>query len=676
MSTGKTSFQIPSFEEIKAYHYMPAFDEAVRRHMAEIDAITSNPEAASFENTVVAFDRAGQDLYRVIGVFSNLKEAINDDELQAVAREVFPRLSKHSDNISLNAKLFDRIKTVYNERGNHQYDDEQLAVIEKYYKDFVRGGANLSEPDQATLREINEKLSNLGLTFNEHHMAETNENFRLVIDNADDLAGLPEFVRNSAAATASELGMEGKWVFTLQKPSMIPFLQYADNRNLRKQIFTAYCNRGNNDNEFDNKKIISEIASLEAQKAKLLGFDSYAAYALDNRMAKTPDAAKAFLRKVWTPALKKAESELAEMQAIVDAENGGYKIEAWDWWYVAEKLRKSKYDLNEAELKPYLRLENVRDGMFWLAGQLYGIRFSILPDAPKYHSDNEVFEVTEADGTKLGVLYLDYYPRSGKGSGAWCTSFRDGRYEADGSKTLPLVSIVCNFTKPTGDTPSLLTWDETETLFHEFGHALHSLFSDGKYRRISGDVPLDFVELPSQIMENWVSEPQVLAQFAKHWQTGEVMPNNLIEKLNNSGHFNQGFATVEVVAASLLDLAWYTRPADAPMADAAAFERATLDELGLIRQIEPRYLSTNFGHIFGGGYAAGYYVYLWAEVLDADAFAAFKESGDLFNKDLAAKFRQHCLAKVGAYDAGEQYVKFRGQQPSETALLQKRGLID
>lgn len=669
-----TPFGIPPFEQIKEEHYIPAFERGMEEQVKEIEAIVNQTDEPTFDNTIVKYNFSGELLSKVNSVFSNLIGAINNENYQAIAREIKPKLTAHKDNILLNPKLFNRIKFLYDNRSQNDYNDEQLRVIEKYYNDFVRSGANLNAEEQEQLRELNKQMSLLVLQFNERILAETNDNFRLIIDNEDDLAGLPQFVIDGAAETAKELGMEGKWAFTLQKPSWIPFLQYSEKRDLREKLYRGWFMRGDNDNEFDTKEIITQIAQVQTQRAKLLGFSNYAEFVTSNNMAENQKNVDDFLQKIWTPALKKAKQELAELQAIADKENAGYKLESWDWWYYAEKLRKEKYGLDETELKPYLSLTNVRDGMFWVAEKLYGIKFKQIENAPKYHSDNDAYEVIEADGSHLGVLYLDYHPRSGKDGGAWCTSFRDAHYDINGNRVPAIASVVCNFTKPTADLPSLLTWDETETLFHEFGHALHVLFSDGHYKRTSGDVPLDYVELPSQIMENWAGEPEVIKQYAKHYQTGEAMPDELINKLANSSHFNQGFATVEYVAASILDQRWFSQTVDNPITDARLFEKTEMEKIGLIKEILPRYRSTYYSHIFGGGYSAGYYVYLWAEVLDSDAFAAFKESGDIFNQDLAAKFRKHCLSEVGTYPAMEQYKKFRGQEPSEKPLLQKRGL--
>jgi len=669
----ETPFQVPPFDKIDTSHYIPAFEEGIRQHDEEIAAIISNPAAPDFENTILAFDKSGKLLERVALVFYNLNGAHTSDKLQEIARKISPLMAKHQDDISLNPGLFDRIKAVYENRMNAGLDDQQIRVTEKFFRDFERQGANLPAEDQEKLRTINGELSMLQVKFGENQLAEINKNFKLVIDNEDDLAGLPEGVIAAAKETAAAMGDDGKWVFTLAKPSLIPFLQYASNRQLREQLYRGYFMRGNNNNANDNKQIVADIVRLRAEKARLLGFSNYAAYIIDDNMAKTTEAVDNFLAELFRASLPVAKSDLAEMQKIADAEGSGIKLESWDWWYYAEKLRKQKYDLDENELKPYLKLENVRDGMFDVAGKLYGITFHKLTNLPVYQKDVETFEVKEADGSHLGVLYMDYFPRPEKSGGAWCTGFRSAGQE-NGQKVAPVVSIVCNFTPPAGDTPSLLTWEETTTLFHEFGHALHGLFTEGKYTRTAGNVARDFVELPSQIMENWAGEPEVLRMYAKHYQTGEAIPDALIEKLTNSGHFNQGFVTVEYIAASILDLDFHKLEAPVKLDDVIAFEKAAMDKTGLIPEILPRYRSTYFSHIFDGGYAAGYYVYLWAAVLDSDAFDYFKQSGDIFNPELASAFRKYCLAENGNDEGMVQYRKFRGQDPSLEPLLKKRGL--
>ncbi|WP_010664703.1 M3 family metallopeptidase [Marinilabilia salmonicolor] len=670
----ETPFEAPPFDEIEESHYLPAFKEGVKQAQEEVETIAVNPEAPTFENTILALDESGELLTKVSSVFYPLRSAVSNDSIQSIAREISPLMSQHRDAVMMNMDLFARVKEVYENMDAAGLNDSQKRVVTKYYQDFVRSGANLNPQEQERLKAINTELSSLTLEFGEHLLAETNENFELVIDDESKLAGLPDGVKSAASDAAKAAGYEGKWLFNAQKPSWIPFLTYGENRELREELYRGYFMRGDRNDAYDNKEIIKQIVALRAEKAELLGFENHADYVIDVNMAKEPEAVYDFLHKLWNPALEKSKEELAEMQAIVDAEGGNFDIEPWDWWYFAEKLRKQKYDLDESQMQPYFKLENVRDGMFWVANQLYDITFEKRSDIPVYHQDVEVFEVKESDGSHIGLLYLDYFPRKSKRVGAWCTGFRDAGYNHETSEVVdPLVSIVCNFTKPTGDTPSLLTWDEVNTLFHEFGHGLHGLFTEGKYNRTAGNVPRDFVELPSQIMENWCGEPEVLRQYAKHYETGEVLPDELIEKLQNSSLFNQGFANVEYLAASLLDMDWHTLASKDQVEDVNAFEEASMNEIGLIPEILPRYRSTYFAHIFSGGYSAGYYVYKWAEVLDSDAFNAFKESGDLFNKELAAKFRKHCLQEVGEGEGMEQYKKFRGQEPSIEPLLEKLG---
>jgi len=671
-SSYETPFQVPPFDKIDTTDFMPAFLEGIKQHTAEIEEIVNNNQDPTFENTILALDKSGLLLMRVGKVFYNLNEANTNDQMQAIARELDPLTTKHQDDIYLNEKLFGRIKAVYEKRLVSGLDAQQIRVTEKYYRDFERRGANLPKEKQEQLRKINTELSMLTLTFGENLLAETNKNFKLDIDNKNDLDGLPQEVADAAAETAKAIDMEGKWVFKLSKPSMIPFLQYAKNRDLREKIYRGYFMRGNNGNSNDNNEIVSKIVKLRVEQAQLLGFPSYAAYVIDDNMAKTPANVNDFLMKLWNASLPVAKAEVAEMQKIIDKEEGKFKLESWDWWYYAEKVRKEKYDIDENELKPYFSLSNVRDGMFYVANKLYGITFTKLTDLPVYQKDVETFEVKEADGSHLGILYLDYYPRDGKRGGAWCTDFQPSGWR-DGKKVDPVISMVCNFTKPTADAPSLLSWDETTTLFHEFGHALHGLFTLGKYDRTAGSVPRDYVELPSQVMENWAGEPLVLRAYAKHYKTGEVIPDKLIEKIVKSGLFNQGFETVEYLAASLLDLDYHnlTTPAEVKV---GAFEKHAMDSIGLIKEILPRYRSTYFAHIFSGGYASGYYVYIWAAVLDADAFNAFKESGDIYNQNLAARFRKNCLAESGDDEGMIQYKKFRGQDPAIEPLLKRRGL--
>ena len=670
-----TPFQVPPFDQIKIEHYLPAFEAGIAEQQAEVEAIVNNTETPTFANTILPFDKSGEILDRVSNVFFNLNECLTNDEMVDIAEQVLPLLSKHSDSIMMNPKLFERIDYVYQHRNEMGLDDQQIRVVEKYEQDFVRNGAALPADKQAELSQINEQLSTLSLQFGNNLLKE-NANYKLVIEDEKDLAGLPQTSIDAAAEQAKADGMEGKWVFTLSKPSLIPFLQFADNRNLREQMYKAYYNRGDNNNEYDNKALIKQMLELRLKKAQLFGYENFADYVLAVNMAQDSKTVDKFLINIFNPAQQLAKKELAEMQAIADAENTGTKLEGWDWWYYAEKLRKAKYDFDENYIKPYLTVDNVRNGMFEAANKLYGVTFTQNTNLPVYYSGVETYEVKEANGDFLGILYLDYYPRESKSGGAWCTEFRSSGHDINGKKIYPVVSLVMNFTPASGDTPALLTWDETETMWHEFGHSLHAFFSDGLYDRTCGNVPHDYVEMPSQIMENWVAEPEVIRMYAKHYKTGEVMPDSLIAKIENSALFNQGFMTTELIAASILDMKFHeiTSVEEIQALDVDAFEKQQMDAIGLMPEILPRYRSTNFAHIFNGGYCAGYYAYTWAEVLDKDAFNYFKSSGDLFNPELAASFRKNCLQECGNDEGMVQYRKFRGQDPDYEPYLKARGL--
>ncbi len=672
LSEYTTPFQVPPFGQIKNEHYMPAFEAGIAEQQAEVDAIVNNAETPTFENTILPFDKSGQTLNRVSNVFFNLNECLTNDEMVAIAEQVLPMLSKHSDAIMMNPKLFERIDYVFQHCDEMGLDDQQIRVVKKYHEDFMRHGAGLPADKQAELSQINEQLSTLSLQFGNNLLKE-NAGYKLVIENEADLAGLPQTSIDAAAEQAKTDGMEGKWVFTLSKPSLIPFLQFADNRDLREQMYKAYYNRGDNGNEYDNKQLINEMCKLRVQKAKLFGYDNYADYVLAVNMAQDSKTVDKFLIDIFNPAQQLAKKELAEMQAIAKAEGANIKLEGWDWWYYAEKLRKAKYDFDENYIKPYLTVDNVRNGMFTAANKLYGITFTQNTNLPVYYPGVETYEVKEANGDFLGILYMDYFPRESKSGGAWCTSFRESGHDINGKKIYPVVSLVMNFTPASGDTPALLTWDETETMWHEFGHSLHAFFSDGLYTRTCGNVPHDYVEMPSQIMENWVAEPEVIRMYAKHYKTGEVMPDSLIAKIENSALFNQGFMTTELIAASILDMK-YHELTEVQDLDVDAFEKQQMDAIGLMPEILPRYRSTNFSHIFNGGYSAGYYAYTWAEVLDKDAFNYFKSSGNLFNPELAASFRKNCLQECGNDEGMVQYRKFRGQDPDYEPYLKARGL--
>jgi peptidyl-dipeptidase Dcp len=665
----KTPFQTPPFEEIKDEHFMPAFLEAMAIEKAEVEAIANNKKKPTFKNTIEAMEESGKLHDRISRVFYALNDAETNDQLQDILKKVTPLQAKHSDDINLNKALFARIKQIYEKKESLALTPEQDTLLENYFLRFVRSGANLNDEDKDELRKINEELSNLYVKFQKNHLKETNA-IALVIEKEENLAGLPDEVVQGAAEMAKARGMEGKWVFTLQKPSFIPFLMSSEKRQLREIVFKAYINRCNNNDEFDNKKLIARIAALRVARANLLGYKNHADFVLERNMAKKPEAVYRFLYDLWKPAVKRAMMEIADMQAIIDKEGHDFKLKAWDWWYYSEKVKKEKYALDEAMLRPYFKMENVRKGAFDVAEKLYGIRFVKRTDIQVYHPDVEVFEVLEADGTHLGIFYSDYYPRDGKSSGAWSGTFRS-QSDIEGNFITPLNYNVGNFAKPTADKPSLMSMDEVLTLFHELGHGLNSLFANTVYSG-SRRVPSDFVELPSQIMENWASDPAVLKTYAFHYETGKPIPQEIIDKLEKSKHFNQGFMMVEYLAASFLDMDWHILT-DTSEPDAAELEKASLEKIGLMSEIESRYQSTNFGHIFAsGGYSSGYYSYIWAAVLDADAFQAFKET-DLFNKELAASFRKNVLSK-GSNDTMAQYVKFRGAEPKVDALLKKRGL--
>ena len=667
-----TPFQVPPFDQIKNEHYLPAFEAGMKEQLAEVGAIIGNAETPTFQNTILPFDKSGETLDRVSNVFFNLNECLTNDEMIKIAETVLPLLSKHSDSIMMNPKLFERIDYVYQHRNEMGLDDQQIRVVEKYEQDFVRNGAALPADKQEELSKINEQLSTLSLQFGNNLLKE-NAGYKLIIENETDLAGLPQTSIDAAAEQAKADSIEGKWVFTLSKPSLIPFLQFSERRDLREQMYKAYYNRGDNNNANDNKQLINEMVKLRVQKAKLFGYDNYADYVLAVNMAQDSKTVDKFLIDIFNPAQQLAKKELAEMQAIADAEGANIKLEGWDWWYYAEKLRKAKYAFDENQIKPYLTVDNVRNGMFMAANKLYGVTFTQNTNLPVYYPGVETYEVKEANGDFLGILYLDYYPRESKSGGAWCTSFRESGHDINGKKIYPVVSLVMNFTPASGGTPALLTWDETETMWHEFGHSLHAFFSDGLYSRTCGNVPHDYVEMPSQIMENWVAEPEVIRMYAKHYQTGEPMPDSLINKIENSALFNQGFMTTELIAASILDMK-YHELTEAQDLDVDAFEKEQMDAIGLMPEILPRYRSTNFSHIFNGGYSAGYYAYTWAEVLDKDAFNYFKTSGDLFNPELAASFRKNCLQECGNDEGMVQYRKFRGQDPDFEPYLKARGL--
>ncbi len=663
-----TPFEVPPFDKIKLEHFKPAYLKGMEEEMAEVNAIINNPEEPTFDNTIRAMQFTGKLLTKVQRAMGPLSSANTNDEIQALQREMTPLFSKHRDDISLNEKLFERVKAVYENRDKFDLTPEESKLLEDQYLGFIRNGIGLSPEDKEKLRAINSELSLLGNKFGENLLAETND-FTLVIDNEADLSGLPEGLRAQAAAAAAAKGMEGKWLFTLQAPSYFPFLTYADNRSLREKMFRGYMLRGNNGNDHDNNKVLADIIRLRVEKAQLLGFKSHADYVLERNMAKTPERVFNFLNEIWAAALPVAKAEAAAQQALINREGGKFKLEPWDWFYYTEKIRKEKYDLSDEETRPYFAVNNVTQGMFYVANRLYGLEFSDRNDIPLYHPDVKTFEVRR-DNKHVGILMIDYHPRASKRGGAWCSAMRGQRIDENGEYVTPLVSMVTNFTPPSGNDPALLTPDEASTLFHEFGHALHSLLSNTEY---SSGVSRDFVELPSQIMEHWVLEPEVLKVYAKHYKTGEVIPDELIAKIEKAGSFNTGFVTVEFLAAALLDMEFHslTEPVEINVGE---FEKKAMDKYGLISEIIPRYRSTYFNHIIGG-YSAGYYSYLWCEVLDSDAFKAFKETGDIFNKEVASRFEKEILARKGSRDELDMWIAFRGREPGVEALLENRGLL-
>lgn len=662
---------VPPFDQIKSEHFKPAYEEALGQHRAEVDSIAAITDAPTFENTILALEDAGQLLARVSYVFSNLSSSTTNDTLKALDTELAPKLAAHRDNISLNDELFGRVKAVWDQRDSLGLDGEQLMLLERSYKNFVRNGASLGDADKAVLREINTQLAELTTQFGQHVLAETNA-FELVVDNEEALAGLSDGMKAAAAETANAKGHDGKWVFTLSNSSVMPFLQFADNRELRLQIWEAYKNRGANGNDNDNSDILVEIANLRLKKANLLGYPTHAHYVLEEAMAENPTNVKKLLDGLWKPAIAKAKAEAYDIQKEIESAGQNFQAQPYDWRYYSEKIRQQRFSLSEEELKPYFSLAGVRQGAFDVANKLYGLRFKPLEGMPTYHPEVEVYEVSEADGTLVGIFYVDYFPRESKRPGAWMSSFRR-QYKENGQRMAPVIVNVCNFTPPVGSLPALLTFDEANTLFHEFGHALHGLLSDVSYRSLSGtSVSRDFVELPSQVMENWAEDPAVLKTYAKHYESGEAIPDSLIAKLESAGTFGQGFATVEYLASAILDFDYHTITSPITVS-AQAFEKASMQKAGLIDEIIPRHRSTYFNHIFSGGYSAGYYSYIWAEVLDADAFAAFKET-DLYDKTTANAFRQNILEKGGTEKPAELYRKFRGVDPDPVHLMKKRGL--
>ena len=665
-----TPYGIPPFDQIRAEDYLPAFEVAMEQHKAEVEAIVANPEEPTFENTILALDNAGELLNNVSNTFFLIAAADTNSELQKIEAEISPRIAAHSDEVMMNPALFERVKKVYTNRKKAGLDALQLRLTEETYKSFERSGSNLEPEQQAELAEINRQLSEATVKYAQNLLA-ANASYQLLLDEKQ-VESLPSSVKNAARDAAEAAGATNKkYLFTLSSPSIFPFLTYSNNRELRQEIYTAYIERCNG-GEFDNTGVINDITRLRTRRAQLLGFKSHAHYVLDNVMAKTPKAVYELLDELWEPALNSAEKEMEDMRIIKLRDTHDKEFAAWDWWYYAERLRKQRYNLDEQAIRPYLSLDNVRQGIFGLCNRLYGITFSPV-SVPAYNKECSTFKVEDTDGTLLGVVIFDFFPRAGKSGGAWCGEYVSMSMK-DGKRVAPVVTVVCNFPRPSGNTPSLLSIDETQTFFHEFGHALHNLFAQVPYKGLAG-VERDFVELPSQIMENWAMEPAMLKTYAIHYQTGAVIPDHIIERITRSGKFNQGFMTTELIAASLSDMDIHTLTSGQEI-DVNAFEKSVLNEKrGLIEQIAPRYRYPYFSHIFDGGYSSGYYSYLWAEVLDKDAYQAFVESGDLFDKETAARFRT-LLASGGTKDGMDLYRDFRGAEPSRTPLLIARGLLE
>jgi peptidyl-dipeptidase Dcp len=674
LSASTLPFQAPPFDKIKDADYLPAFEEGMKQHLAEIHKIADNTEPATFANTIEAMERSGETLTRVSHIFFGLVQADTNDARQKIQEVVAPKLAAHQDEISLDPKLFARIKSVYDQRDTLNLDPEQKRLVEHDYAQFVRSGAQLSDADKATLRKLNVEETTLATQFHTKLVAATAAG-AVVVDDKAKLDGLSEGDIASAAQDAAARKLDGKYLLALQNTTQQPTLASLKDRALRTQVMAASQSRAEKGDANDTRQTIQRLAQLRAQKAKLLGFDSYAAYSLADKMAKTPAAALKLLTDTVPAATAKARSEAAEMQKLIDAQKGGFKLAASDWDFYAEQVRKAKYDLDESQIKPYFELDNVlKNGVFYAATQLYGITFKERTDIPTYNPDMKVYEVFDKDGTSLALFYTDYYKRDSKSGGAWMDVFVD-QNGLTGAK--PVVYNVCNFTKPAPGQPALLSFDDVTTMFHEFGHALHGMFSEVKYPSIAGtSTPPDFVEFPSQFNEHWASDPTVFAHYAKHYQTGAAMPAELVEKIRKARTFNQGYATTEYLAAALLDLAWHSVPADAPLQDVDKFEADALKKFKVdLAQVPPRYRSTYFDHIWGGGYSAGYYGYFWAEVLDDDAFEWFKENGGLTRKN-GDIFRAKILSRGNSVDLATLYRDFRGRDPSVEPLLENRGLKD
>lgn len=669
-TTWDTPFQAPPFDKIRTEHFKPAFERAIAEQKAEIDSIANNTEAPSFDNTIRALEYSGALLTKVSSVFYPMTSANTNPDIQKIQSEMAPIMSAHNDDIYLNPQLFERVKTVYTTRDELGYSAEQERLLNETYKRFVRAGAALSDEQKSHLREINSELSQASVAFGANVLAETN-GYQLHVSDEAELAGLPQGIKDAAAEAAQKAGKEG-WVFTLHAPSLTPFMQYAENRELRKQLYEAYLNRGDNGDANDNKALVKKMAELRAERAAMLGYQNHAAYVLEEAMAANPDNVYSLINRLWGAAMPRFKQEAVEMKVLAEQDGITEDLKVYDWFYYAEKLRKERYAIDAEQVREYFPIVQVTNGLFDVVNKLWGVTLKERTDLPVYHEEVKVYEVFEADGSHRGLVYMDFFPRESKRGGAWMTSFRKQYIDQDGNYVHPIVTIVGNFRRPSGDTPALLSFDEVTTYYHEFGHALHGLLSDRTFQSLTGTaVPRDFVELPSQIMENWPAEPEVMKSFAKHYKTGEIIPDELIDKMQASQTFNQGYNTVQYLAAAFLDMDYHTIPSGTSI-DPATFEAESMSKIG----VDPswlRYRSTFFNHVFSGGYSSGYYSYIWSEILDSDAFDAFKERG-LFDQATAQAFRTHILEAGNTEDPMQLYVKFRGSEPSIEPLLRKRGL--
>ena len=672
MAKSNNKHAIESFDKISIDNYREAFLDGMEKQAQRIKDIINNPAAPTFANTIVALEQSGEELDRAEGTFYPLSSSNSTQEIRDLSKEMSPLFSKHGDDIYMNPDLFKRVKTVYDDMDSAQLTHEQMKVVEKIYKQFERNGANLQDADKERLSQLNQEISALQLQFSNNLLHETNNTF-VTVESLSELEGLPQADIERAAQMAEQQGQKGKWMFNMQRASCNPVLQYCKNRELRRKVYDAYCNRGNQGNEWDSKEICARLVRLRLERAKLMGFKTPAAQILDTRMAKTPEAVYKLLDQIWTPAVKKAEEELADIREEMKKDGLDCEPEGWDYRYYSERARKAKFNFDESKLSEYLQIDNVLKGVFYCANKLYGITFKeVTSEVPSYEKTAQAWEVYDRDSSLLAVFYSDYFPRTSKRAGAWCTSFRGQKYE-NGKRVEPVVVNVCSMTPATGDIPALQSVDNVTTMFHEFGHALHSFMRDVHYQTVAG-VERDFVELPSQINEHWAFQPEVLDVYARHYKTGEALPKELLEKYEAASKYGQGFATVEYLAASYVDMDLHVLEEVPENFDVMKFEEQKLAERGIPRQIQPRYRVTNFSHTMGGGYTAGYYSYIWAEVLDADGFEAFKETGDIFNQDVAERFRKYVLTPGGIDDGMTMYRNFRGSEPKIDALLRNRGL--